>query len=424
MTNAALYGIMLLVMKTNNASNKQTSRFAFFLAVGVLLSFAVAFKVFAGVTITPHPGFRTVCTYNGTPYTAQDVCDTVTETISCADQSDTICDWGNNWKSCVPSATSCGSYSVTFGQTQNQQNQGMGDHTGTSSSSGGSANSTFIPFRAQCILYGNVTLSSTCVEFEYCEFETDTVCKLSQAINAGIYYCGATCSVGGAKAQDKKYKAIENKGCRPALTGFSTLEECKTSLIPASTGGASEIITGTSTAVTSAVNFADLEGKVKNKKTLDAILRIAELMQNKTFLFPKFYYPNKKVSYSFAARIALILAGKDCGGQITSTTCNESAQKAGLLTRKDFAKKAITLADMYSMFFKAASVSLISQADITPDYLCKDVDKPDSQVEVIATARKFGVAIVDKNGKCNPNAAVSKANAAVIADKILNINKK
>ena len=168
----------------------------------------------------------------------------------------------------------------------------------------------------------------------------------------------------------------------------------------------------------------DVEGRMKSKKIEQAILEVAKLMEGKTYGFRSEFKPGKKMVMSFALSMALALHGDDCGTRISIAACKNKALSLGLIDKMAVKKQRITLGELYELFLKAASVPLMPESEITKKNLCSDVVLSDEAAQVVATARKYDIAIIFNGNKCKTDSTASRATAASFASKILHIKNK
>lgn len=164
----------------------------------------------------------------------------------------------------------------------------------------------------------------------------------------------------------------------------------------------------------------------ESNSSYQAIKDIVDLMtKHGNYALPgsKKFRPRNKVRPGFAAQIAVSLAGESCGagkGANKQRTCLVKALGLGLLEKSASGEKPMLRGDFYDLVLHAMKIPAVEPAD---GLFCADVDASDTYANIIATAKRYGIArrytIKGEGGYCLPNAPLTKADAAVIASKAL-----
>lgn len=165
----------------------------------------------------------------------------------------------------------------------------------------------------------------------------------------------------------------------------------------------------------------------ESNSSYQAIKDIVDLMtKHGNYALPrsKKFRPRNKVRPGFAAQIAVSLAGESCGagkgGANKQRTCLVKALELGLLEKSASGDKPMLRGDFYDLVLHAMKIPAVEPAD---GLFCTDVDASDTYANIIATAKRYGIARrytkKGEGGYCLPNTPLTKADAAVIASKAL-----
>lgn len=174
--------------------------------------------------------------------------------------------------------------------------------------------------------------------------------------------------------------------------------------------------------------FKDVSESNSSYQAIKDIVNLMTEQQNYAIPGNKKFRPRNKVRPGFAAQIAVSLAGESCGtgkGAMRTKACLARAYELGLLEKSASGGKHMLRGDFYDLILHALKIPAVES---TEGLLCQDVDSSHAYAEIIATAKRYGIArrytIKGEGGYCLPDAPLTKADAAVIASKALEAKQK
>jgi hypothetical protein len=185
------------------------------------------------------------------------------------------------------------------------------------------------------------------------------------------------------------------------------------------------------------LGFKDVPGTGKKKladDVIDSIVPVLEEMFDAgTYEIPsnKTLDPYTTTKQFFATQIALAVAGRSCGEDITYANCAAAAMGKGddpentwpLFTKAKSAQSNVTTVAFLEMLLKAAQIPLI-KANQLPKKVCSDVSSSSPYARVIATAKAYGILVPTSKNVCAPTKTFQKYTGLIYAARVLDITQE
>ncbi|MBI2638280.1 hypothetical protein HYW83_01680 [Candidatus Peregrinibacteria bacterium] len=173
--------------------------------------------------------------------------------------------------------------------------------------------------------------------------------------------------------------------------------------------------------------FLDFPGS--NKKFLESAITkqilalIQSMLDKEVYKLPKNQRlsPGSIAKRFFAAQIALMLGGKDCGKTVSVKTCLAAAAENGFINTKKPPAIKIQRADYFQMLLKAKEIPLLQKTQL-PKNICSDVSNKSEYAQVMATMRAYNIMRPLKDGSCKPKSTMTKHTALFYAVRVSNVS--